>query len=1203
MTEIQKLVPAAPTKNDIIPVVRKREEIIEFERDEKAQRKILKESYEQDKSVIEKIFFKQYKEQELKLNPEGAHNFDQSNYHMSDDQLLQFMMHASVRYLKKNYNDCVVGVTPHFIIFFEYIKDENKKNVAVKSRGNIHVMEIKKLLHGINYEKVPFLQIRLISQYVNEEKRKLSATFTNPDYEVIQKFTRIVYRNVSLAYANLDDENVIQRPKLSFDPNLFMDKNKRNLKQRDSNFPSFDEFIEKKLSPSQRFQFTYAANCSHDWIPYNHAVVENFHAQVINSNGVFNAGYIPIKYQPGSERSLYEMIPVFRSLIYTHCIQGVVCDDVVQPDILKAVSYQLIKSSNLKFLHLSKVQASQGLTDLYNNISCNTKSCGVIYFDFSGNPNLKDEMLKLDLPKEEQIDSSSNEDTKSFFDIFKDYKSKVIYLSFNECNLKVVHLEKLFQAMKDYPSLGKLKYLHISRSQLFTKPRSLFNDYLATHQNLVSLDIGNLQKEIKSGSSSKDSKDSKSEVEVDIVNDIIKHLDHQPLERLYLYQNAISDNCYESLKYLIDTRPMLSVLDISDTGLNAEQVSRIISSMGSQLNSRMLTIKANNLRLSGSATLSLMKGFLNGQLDRWETIYLNSNGLRPSDLQLLIPLFQQMVNLRELSLSDNFDNEMQGIEYELCNLLRISGLRILRLGGPASQDRFLGNKIKPFIFSVALSYQLRSKVGGLAMKNREKAQKDFSEQAYQYISSKIDIKEEESEGWSKYLQKKFDHVMKPFLLEKNKEEAAESLKTDTGNIVWRQMFREMSDLTEKCRGIFNYESNPIRKKTIADYSMEILTEWTGSMEHDIFKDGKKKWIDIAANLAHLKYLDLKEVKIDLNVITALLKVDRELRGIEIDGCDIKTVGSVVDFVNTIEEQPNLIKIPFPKNDMKKLVKECTKTCKEAGIVVQKDMDDLQIRLMRTINKHRFILSDKSIDEDDIPEYPFETIPEIQKLLQEKRAQKGNLRSHSGICEDFNMQLPYIPMDNSFRGNLPDDYYLEDDEIINRMSVYEFEPCKADPSLYGKSIAIQKRYDEVDTILKDEDKEDEDKDKKEEEEDDTEAWNKTTQNIRENWDFFQAEKIETNLPPLQESSEDEIDDEADFTAPAFDAGKSSTKNAIFYQRQKKDISLETDSDSDDNLKKYNKNHSKLKGEVKLAKSSYNINLAKPESDVSEPPKFD
>ena len=196
--------------------------------------------------------------------------------------------------------------------------------------------------------------------------------------------------------------------------------------------------------------------------------------------------------------------------------------------------------------------------------------------------------------------------------------------------------------------------------------------------------------------------------------------------------------------------------------------------------------------------------------------------------------------------------------------------------------------------------------------------------------------------------------MKPFLLEKNKEEAAESLKTDTGNIVWRQMFREMSDLTEKCRGIFNYESNPIRKKTIADYSMEILTEWTGSMEHDIFKDGKKQWIDIAANLAHLKYLDLKEVKIDLNVITALLKVDRELRGIEIDGCDIKTVGSVVDFVNTIEEQPNLIKIPFPKNDMKKLVKECTKTCKEAGIVVQKDMDDLQIRLMRTINKHRFI---------------------------------------------------------------------------------------------------------------------------------------------------------------------------------------------------------------------------------------------------------
>ena len=49
-------------------------------------------------------------------------------------------------------------------------------------------MEIKKLFHGRNYEKVPFLQIRLLSQYIGDDnqKMKLNATFTNPDYELIK---------------------------------------------------------------------------------------------------------------------------------------------------------------------------------------------------------------------------------------------------------------------------------------------------------------------------------------------------------------------------------------------------------------------------------------------------------------------------------------------------------------------------------------------------------------------------------------------------------------------------------------------------------------------------------------------------------------------------------------------------------------------------------------------------------------------------------------------------------------------------------------------------------------------------------------------------------------------------------------------------------------------------------------------------------
>lgn len=1188
-TEFKELKPAGPEKG-IIPVVPDKQ------LDTKVKNFLIDKVSSKELLFLEKIFFDQIKRKELDfMNPEHE-DLENKYTPMRYYQPLQLAMRASVRYLKKNYERCLVGVTPHYIIFVEI------KSKKLEYIGNLHVMEIKKLFHGRNYEKVPFLQIRLLSQYIGDDnqKMKLNATFTNPDYELIKNLTKVVYRNLSLAYANSPF-----RPQLLFAQTISEDGFEMNEDDElsEKEFPKFDDFIIKKLSPSQRFQFTYAANCSHDYVPYNHEIVTYFHSQVINFNGVFNAGYIPISQNIGNTKKnvLYEMVPLFRSLIYSEYIHGVVCD-VTRPDIFKAVSYQLIHSSNIAFLHLSHVNASEGLSDLYINMFYNIEDCGVVYFDFSGN-NIKDELINLNFSNApETFPEEEKRNAKSFFNIFKNYKSEVIYFSFNECKFEKEHLISLFDAMNNYKSLSKLKYLHISNSQLIGEPRELLKNHFDTFQTLVSLDIGNMPEEAKD------------------IEKVIEMVHHQPLECLYLYNDQITDNCFKALKNLIDDVPSLSVLDVSGTGITSEHVARIVEAMSSRQNYRLLTIKASRLGIYGIGTATIMKGFLNGQLDQWETIYLDSNNMRTYDLQLLIPLFQQMINLRELSLSGNFDSEMIGIDQELCNILRIPGLKILRLAGSAKNQ--IGNKIKPLIMAIALSYQIRNKIGGLSIYNKEKDQKEFSKEADELIAPKLKVKDEDAPGYSKFLQRKFDHILKPFLMEVKKETAINYLQTIDGGAEWRQIFRELVPLVEKCSGLYQYQKNDIKKKSISDYTMEILVNWTKkvplnaetSMENEVMKAcesiDKAKWINMAANLSHLKHLDIKDVKIELDVVTSLLKIDKELRGIEIDGCGIKKISSLADFVETIESQQNLIKVPFPFKDKSNLLES---VIDDARPVVLHDLNDLQFRLISAVNKHRFDMSRS--EEDEIPEYPFETIPEMQCYIKMRHYSKKNLRSHSGICEDFGMQLPYLHLDKDdiFYG-LPDDYYIDTDDIIKKMCVYEFEPPPHQNKPPEKSIAIQERFYEIDPeLLSDDDEEEEEEDLDDDQPPPVNPkkidLDRMKMKISAKWDFMQSEQptvTDLDDDDTEEDSDDDNDDDENDDSdndlseiPDFNSSKK-IKPKI-YQRRKQDVNFLSNTEVTDESSGSTAKYSKLDAKIGIDKDKRIVGLRfKTAEQQFEPP---
>ena len=115
----------------------------------------------------------------------------------------------------------------------------------------------------------------------DDEKIPDRITFTMADKDVnhlgerAKCLARFVYRNVRLAYSTAD-------------------KKAPTLESEDKK--DFPPEFNSDLSPAQQFQFTYDALCSYENVPYNHEIVRYFHYQIVNHNGIFNAGYLPLDY-------------------------------------------------------------------------------------------------------------------------------------------------------------------------------------------------------------------------------------------------------------------------------------------------------------------------------------------------------------------------------------------------------------------------------------------------------------------------------------------------------------------------------------------------------------------------------------------------------------------------------------------------------------------------------------------------------------------------------------------------------------------------------------------------------------------------------------------------------------------------------------------------------------------------------------------
>lgn len=1061
----------------------------------------------------------------------------QDKYNMADYQPLQFIIGGDVRFKKKTYKKCMIGVTPHYIFFVENHNSENQPHeVTGKYIGDIHVLEVKKLLFGKNYELYNFLQIKLnpIDQY------KMKATIYNPEQSAIKKLTQLIYRNVQLAYANAPQG--IPRP--YFDQSLAKNAN-------DDFFPDFRDFITHKLSLSQCFQFSYSAICSLEDVPYNHDVVNYFHNQLIASNGYFNVNWVPFETKDqDTGGKLVELRPIFRALLYSDHIKGIFCENVKIPEVFKAIAFQLMGSSQILFLHCVNVSNNwkkrikqddrisltgkpgekRGVNDvnlefLIEKIR-NNEEASVIYYDFSRNFFSDPVWLKF----LEMFKPDSNA---------KCYKSQygvnVIYLGFNECYLTKEIIYHLIDTINYSPPLQHLQYLHLAGSEWdgeqvsnfctclqnkFISPNTLSNAH-----TLRSLDLSSIE-----------FIPSEPEFNIQFINRILHELLDQPIERLYLkdvtlFINKSQEHCFDHLIRLINKKPTFSTLDISNTGLLPEHVAEIVASMGSHHFYKLLTIKANHLRITGQGAKLVYSGFLKGKLDRWGKIFLDSNKMRQKDIQRLIPIFHQMNNLRELSLSNNLTTSMPNVELDICELLTIQSLKVLHLCG--SKKRPLGSKLNTLFVAMALSYRLRNLIGGLAKYDRTKDQMEVFDPHMDDILSKLlrdKTSDEEREGYRKYIEEiRLEHISASFFLQDKIEEMTKIeyqnmrdnlekvlksmdplLKAATGEKYKETNLRDNQDSIKRMNPIGYYSANLLNqwKSTLseADKTDSFIRSMIGTGDPEDEKELPQEWFRWAGKLAHLEELDIRNNEIGddgINCVNEFIKLDTELKGIEIDGSDATTVRSIFKIINTIaddenfeEETPDgdsdnehsmITKMTFPMKDFNEILRKIGESNQSKngnagariGTQLIEEQELQQRRLVQAQNRHIFERKFATTScYREVAEYDFQEIPQISTVLNPKsqinsnedretsqRTLQKKLRIHSGISEDFRMQLPYLPMDREagYVG-IPDNYMLQSDEIIEAMKVYE--PCEEVTQYKDESKhsnAIEKRFFEDDDL--------------------------------------------------------------------------------------------------------------------------------------------
>jgi len=898
-------------------------------------------------------------------------------------QRLHFQIRAICRFQKKNYHRALCGISSHY--FIAIVPNENMTPIKDKIPPKylllcrFHVMTIKKFYFGKNYQGVTFFCIRLTSFWENKVKYKPQIIIESKG---ILPFARICVRNFDLAYSTAYCIPQMEIPQeLHIDPESYCPEE----------FPRFNA----GLSPSQQFQFTYFALCSMENELYNHDIVRYFHYQVVLNSGIFNVAHLPIDYQMvKDDGNRSELIPIFRALIYIPYIFGIVCSRITRPDIFRGVSFLLMLSKSIRFLFLSDCGAKYGLQSIASALLKNPE-CPIEYLDFSYN-----ELADFD----------------GFFQkVFQQRKSPIWYINFNFCKLGDKSIVELFDSLKEGNNSFAIKYLHLAGSDIKTQGLQAMDSYFtacSSHDSnkIQSLDFSEVNGTLPG-----------------ILSVVYKH--SLPLQSLTLANTQINEESYITLCNIISDTPQLYSLNISGSGLSPEQVARIIVLMSNRPGANKLSLGIDRLGIYGNGLISVIKGFLNGKIERWEKLSLSSNSMKVVDLQILVALLTRMPNLIELSLSDNFDSSMVGIETELCDLLRIPNLKVLNLAG--SSTKSLKEKAYPLVFAIALSYSLRKQMGGYPARESIPDLIQFESNLTNLVDPFLKTNCKSQLNDLNSVKKRMSDILIPYLIMNSQLKSKQSIMDSKINIIETLVpllktvakSLTMVDINTQYTKYLGAAIIPffdITKQHYSDSSLSVL----------LSDKITETLLSTVSNLGAIEILNIRKNKIGdigVNAICELLKVNSEIKGVDIDGSGLTTISQITEFVNVCASQNHLTRIQFPVIDAKNIIKTSKK---QVHKVVERNLASEQMRLTKEIDEHRILAG-------ECADLPFDVVPDLGKTINDLVSlnrdyfNEDTIREHSGIIEHFGLTLPYLESDIE-DSKLPDNYQRVD---IGKLECY------------------------------------------------------------------------------------------------------------------------------------------------------------------------
>jgi hypothetical protein len=178
---------------------------------------------------------------------------------------------------------------------------------------------------------------------------------------------------------------------------------------------------------------------------------------------------------------------------------------------------------------------------------------------------------------------------------------------------------------------------------------------------------------------------------------------------------------------------------------------------------------------------------------------------------------------------------------------------------------------------------------------------------------------------------------------------------------------------------------------------------------------------MALQLARIAYLDISDNGIGaggMECLKTLFRLDKDLHGAKFDGSLPHVLESFTNIVDIASDpdQGHLTKVDFPDGDMAELLHQTQPRVRK---IAEQTLRAERSRLWKAMNRNR-------AKAGLFATLPFDPPPRLERIIREQIRQlakflpPSSLRSHNGICEYYQLQLPYVRADEEWTG-LPETY--------------------------------------------------------------------------------------------------------------------------------------------------------------------------------------